>query len=461
VSIAHLGLADEPGDGGYLPDRTPPHDVMAEQSALGGMMLSAAAVDDVLELVQGRDFYLPKHEVVFDAIAAQRGRGEPTDVVTVTDALQKAGLISRAGGAEYLHTMTGLVPTAANAGHYASIVAEKAILRRLVEAGTRVVQMGFASEGDPAALLDLAIAEVTAAAGARRAPVRMMSQTIIDTFGRLGEEVEQVPSPWRSLNTYLGGFRPGKMYVIGARPGVGKTAIALQIAMELAHKGTVAFCSLEMGEEEINLRAMSQGAGVPLRALLGFRPLTREEDQRIAMWRATAPLSIAVDDRANVTVTDVRAFARSVAQADPKRPLAGVVVDYLQLMSDPRDISRQEKVSEMSRQLKILSRTLEVPVIALSQLNRGPEARADKKPALSDLRESGSIEQDADVVILLHRDMEAKDDASDVMLMFIGKNRQGPTGLARARWQGEYVRALDFGARPENGQVMLPDGDDR
>lgn len=448
MSIAHLGMNHDgdPSPESWSGERVPPHDLLAEQSAIGGMLLSARAVEDVVAVVQPRDFYIPKHEIIFDAILELTRRGDPVDVVTVTDELTKTGQLARGGGAEYLHTIVGQTVTSANAGFHADIVSEKAVLRRLVEAGTRIVQMGYASEGEPAVLVSNAQSELDQVAAHSVAEVRMMSATILDTIDVVDSDaVAATPSPWRTLNGIIGGFRPGALYVVGARPGVGKSVIALAVAMEMARHGTVAFSSLEMPEKELHIRAMSAGASVQLKELGKGKNINPVAWNKISAWRAQTPMAIAFDDRPGVTAFDVRTFARAVHR---KNPLSAIVVDYLQLMTDPREkVARWEKVGDMSRTLKILARELNVPVIALSQLNRGSETRADKMPQLADLRESGSIEQDADVVILLHRDMSGKVDASDELAMFVAKNRHGEVAIAKVRWQGEFVRALDYGAR--------------
>jgi replicative DNA helicase len=434
MSIAHLGISGQSGD------RVPPHDLLAEQSALGAVMLSPKAVNAVLELVRPEDFYIPKHETILTAVGALVRRGEPTDVIAVTDELTKSGELTRAGGAEYLHTLTGLVPTAANAGFYANVVAEKSDLRRMVDAGTRIVQMGYASEGDVSDLADRARREVDQIGVRRSAEVGFTSEEIFEVIDSLGNVPVQVETPWRSLNDAIGGLRPGKLYVVGARPAAGKSVVALQLATVLAARGAVAFSTLEMPRQEQQLRLIAQGAGVPFAALSGAAPLTPFLRERVAVWRAQASLRIAFDDRSSVGVQDVRSFARSVQR---KHPLAGVVVDYLQLMSGDSRLPRHEQVADMSRSLKVLARELDVPVIALSQLNRNSEGRADKRPQLADLRESGAIEQDADCVILLHRDLSGSAQADDRFEMLVAKNRQGPVKIADARWDGPYVRVVD------------------
>ena len=423
----------------------------AEVAVLGSVLLTNGDALDDLALT-GDDFTDGRNGEMFDVMRSMRVEGVAVDTVTFVAELERRGTVDRlAGGAAALWSLTDQVPTAHNVGFYADIVHQSGVRRRVKEFGVRVAQSAD-GEGDLNAFMDWARTDLDAAFGMTERQVRFMTETLLTTVETMTDDVSQVPSPWRTLNASIGGFRPGGLYVFGARPGVGKTAIGLQVAMKLAERGTVAFCSLEMPERDLHLRAISQGADIPLTDLLHAKGMSTWHWSRIAQWRAQTPLQIAFDDRSGTSVFDVRSFARSVHR---QRPLSGVVVDYLQLMTDKRDIPRHEKVADMSRQLKILARDLDVPVIALSQLNRSSEARSDKKPQLSDLRESGAIEQDADVVVLLHREMEAKDDASDELLMHVAKNRQGPGGVAAVRWEGRFVRAVDFGTARVFGQPEI------
>nr|WP_218857633.1 replicative DNA helicase [Leifsonia soli] len=454
VSIAHIGLADGRDQGDTRsPERTPPHDLLAEQSALGGMLLSKDAVADVVEVIRGTDFYIPKHEIIYDAILALYSHGEPTDVITVTDELTKIGELSRAGGAEYLHTLTSLVPTAANAGYYANIVGEKALLRRLVEAGTRITQMGYKAEGEVLDLVNNAQAEIYSVTGTQETedyvPLTEAVTVAIDEIEAAKHKdgsMTGVPTGFAELDELTNGLHPGQMVIVAARPALGKSTLALDFARAAAikHDMPTIFFSLEMGRSEIAMRLLSAEATVPLQNMRKGTVDNRDWTT-IASTRGRindAPLYI--DDSPNMTLVEIRAKCRRLKQ---RVGLKMVIIDYLQLMTSGKRVeSRQQEVSEFSRALKLLAKELQVPVIALSQLNRGPEQRADKLPALSDLRESGSIEQDADVVILLHRESAYEKDnprAGEADLI-VAKHRNGPTRTVTVAFQGMYSRFTDM-----------------
>ena len=454
MSIAYLGqgAAHEPRPGAR-PDRVPPHDLLAEQSTVGGMLLSKDAVADVIETVRGADFYDPKHELIFDAILTLYSRGEPTDVIAVTDELTKMGELGRAGGPEYLHTLTSIVPTAANAGYYASIVAEKSVLRRLVQAGTRIVQMGYASEGEVTDLVNAAQAEVYAVNGGvdsedyvpLGSAVTEAIEEIDAARGRDGTMVG-VPTGFAELDELTNGLHPGQLIVIAARPAIGKSTLGLDIARAAAirHRLPSIIFSLEMGRAEIAMRLLSAEASVPLHHMR--KGTVHDQDWTTiahTMGRVNeAPLYI--DDSPNMTLVEIRAKCRRLKQ---RAGLKLVVIDYLQLMTSGKRVeSRQQEVSEFSRALKLLAKELEVPVIAISQLNRGPEQRVDKKPMLSDLRESGSIEQDADMVILLHRE-DAYDPGgarAGEADFIVAKHRNGPTRTVTVGFHGHFSRFADL-----------------
>ncbi|HQE46628.1 MAG TPA: replicative DNA helicase [Rhodoglobus sp.] len=454
MSIAHLGLAgDQRQSSDSRGDRVPPHDLLAEQSAIGGMLLSKDAVADVIETVRGMDFYIPKHETIFEAVMNLYSHGEPTDVIAVTDELTKTGELTRAGGAEYLHTLTALVPTAANAGFYASIVAEKAVLRRLVEAGTRIVQMGYASEGEVVDLVNNAQAEIYAVTGGVESedfvPLTEAVTTAIDeietAMGRDGKMVG-VPTGFAELDDLTNGLHPGQLIILAARPALGKSTLGLDFARSAAIKNdmpTIIF-SLEMGRSEIAMRLLSAEASVPLQHMRKGTVHTNDWTT-IASTRGRindAPLYI--DDSPNMTLVEIRAKCRRLKQ---RVGLKMVIIDYLQLMTSGKKVeSRQQEVSEFSRALKLLAKELNVPVIAISQLNRGPEQRADKKPALSDLRESGSLEQDADMVILLHRESayEAENPSAGTADFIVAKHRNGPTRTITVGFHGHFSRFVDL-----------------
>ncbi|MDQ3423226.1 MAG: replicative DNA helicase [Actinomycetota bacterium] len=376
------------------PDRTPPQDNDAEQSVLGAMLLSKDAIADVLEVLRGTDFYRPAHETVYDAVLDLYGRGEPADAVTVSALLQRRGELGRVGGAPYLHTLVAGVPIAANAGYYAEIVREKAILRRLVDAGTRIVQMGYAGHGEIDEVVDRAQAEVYDVTEKRSsedyAPLSEIMEAALDEIEAIGNrdgEMVGVPTGFSELDDLTNGLHPGQLVVIAARPAIGKSTLALDFARAASIVNdlpTVIF-SLEMTRNEITMRLLSAEARIPLHHMRNGH-MSDDDWSRLARKMgevSNAPLFI--DDSPNMTMMEIRAKARRLRQ---RHGLKLIVLDYLQLMQSGKRVeSRQVEVSEFSRNLKLLAKELSVPVVALSQLNRGSEQRADKRPMLSDLRE--------------------------------------------------------------------------
>ena len=406
MSIDELeqGLSTRRPDAGF--DRTPPQDIPAEQSVLGGMMLSKDAIADVVEQLKGMDFYRPAHEMVFDAILDLYGRGEPADAVTVAGELTKRGEIGRIGGAPYLHTLISMVPTAANAGYYARIVRERAVLRRLVEAGTRIVQLGYATDGgDVDDIVNNAQAEVYAVTAQRTSEDYLPLADIIngtmeeiEAAGHRGEGMVGVPTGFLELDRLTNGLHPGQMIVLAARPAIGKSTLGIDILRSAAIKHGMAsvLFSLEMSRNEITMRMLAAEARVPLQ---NMRKGTMRDDDWTKLASTMGRLSEAplfIDDSPNMSLMEIRAKCRRLKQ---RHNLKLVVIDYLQLMSSGKRVeSRQQEVSEFSRALKLLAKELEVPVIAISQLNRGAEQRTDKRPQMSDLRESGCLTADTRVL---------------------------------------------------------------
>ena len=440
-------------------ERTPPQDLTAEQSVLGGMLVSPGAIADVVEVLRSADFYRPAHQLVFDAALDLYGRGDPVDGISVADALQKAGTLARAGGAPYLATLISSVPNAANAGYYARIVAEKAVLRRLVEAGTRIVAMGYAADAgaDGSGTADDAVDKAQAVVyqvTERRIsedyqPLEaLLPPTLAELEAIEGHDgtLTGVPTGFSGLDQLTNGLHAGQLVVVAARPAIGKSTLGLDLARSaaVAHQRCAAIFSLEMSRSEITMRLLSAEARVSLAAMRAGR-LTDDDWTRLARRMgemSTAPLYI--DDSPNLTMMEIRAKARRLKQS---KDLKLIVLDYLQLMSSPRRVeNRQQEVSEISRQCKLLAKELEVPIVAISQLNRASEQRQDKKPLLSDLRESGAIEQDADVVILLHREdaYEREHPRAGEADFIVAKHRNGPTGTITVVFQGHYSRFVDM-----------------
>ena len=442
--------SDVPEYGGT--DRTPPQDVQAEQSVLGAMLLSKDAIGDVAEIVRGHDFYRPAHEQIYSAIVDLYGRGEPADAITVADELAKRGELGKIGGHIYLHDLLSTVSIASNAAYYAEIVREKAILRRLVEASMRIAQLGYSGQGDVSGIVDAAQQAIYAVAegktGEDYQPLSALMEAALDEIEALSAHgiMAGVPTGFIELDELTNGLHPGQMVIIAARPGVGKSTLGLDIARaaSIQHGLCSAFFSLEMTKTEIVMRLLSAEAQVPLNDIRKGR-MSDENWSRIARKTAeVAEAPLFIDDSPNLTMMEIRAKARRLKQ---RHDLKLVIVDYLQLMTSGKRVeSRQLEVSEFSRQMKLLAKELDVPVVALSQLNRGPEQRTDKKPMLSDLRESGSLEQDADVVILLHReDMynNASERAGEADLI-VAKHRNGQTRPVTVAFQGHYSRFVDM-----------------
>ncbi|WP_082221095.1 replicative DNA helicase [Luteipulveratus halotolerans] len=596
MSIAELeGSYGPPQDGGGPgDDRVPPQDVHAEQSVIGGMLLSKDAIADCVEAVKGTDFYRPAHETIWDAIIDLYGRGEPADAITVADELTKRGDLARAGGQAYLHQLIQGVPTAANAGYYAQIVAERAVLRRLVDAGTRIVQMGYTpGGGDVEDIVNAAQAEVYSVADRRGSEdyVRLgevieATADEIEAASSSSGEMTGVPTGFTDLDTLTNGLHPGQMIVVAARPAVGKalaldtplptptgwttmgdvevgdeligadgrptrvvaatdvmtdrpcyevefsdgtvivadeqhqwfvsvdggapqvltsldvarcdgtvtvdrtpvagSSLAAEVwkvtavrpvvsvpvrcvevdneshlylasrAMIPTHNSTLGLdiaraasiknnqasviFSLEMSKTEITMRLLSAEAGIQLQHMR--KGTMRDEDwtKLAATMGKVSESPLYIDDSPNMSLMEIRAKCRRLKQT---HNLKLVIIDYLQLMTSGKKVeSRQQEVSEFSRALKLLAKEIEVPVIAISQLNRGPEQRTDKKPQMSDLRESGSIEQDADMVILLHREdsFNKESERAGEADLIVAKHRNGPTDTIILAFQGHYSR---------------------
>ena len=429
--------------------RTMPHDDVAEQSVLGGMLLSKDAIADVVESLRASDFYKPAHETIYEAILSLYGHGSPADAITVADELKKRGELTRVGGASYIHTLIASVPTAANAQYYAEIVKEHAIMRRLIEAGTKIAQLGYANETEVDTLVDQAQAEIYAVTdGNAKEDYVSFSEALEETINEIDansnrpDGVYGVPTDFIEFDELTGGLHGGQMIVIAARPGVGKSTLALDIARSASihHQMTTVFFSLEMSRTELAMRILSAEGKISM-GRLKKGDLDTEGWTNLATLQGridSAPLFI--DDSPNMTLMEIRAKCRRLKQ---RNDLKLVVLDYLQLMSSGKKVeSRQQEVSEFSRSLKLLAKELDVPVIALSHLNRGSEQRTDKRPMVSDLRESGSIEQDADMVILLHREDMYNPDSERVgeADMIIAKHRGGPTRTIPLAFSGKYSR---------------------
>jgi replicative DNA helicase len=434
--------------------RVPPNDQAAEMSTLGGMLLSTDAATTVLGMLTGDDFYYPKHEIIFSAINTVYGRSEPIDVIMITEQLTREGNLAKVGGASYLHTLESSVPTAANASYYAGIVADKSVLRKLVQSGTRITQLGYAAEGEPTELVNEAQMDIFAigrASGANEGLV--LSDAVkfaldeLENREKAAEDGIDVPTGFRELDEVTNGLRPGQLILIAARPGLGKSTLALDIARASALRANVptVFFSLEMSAGEISQRLLSAETSVPLTVIRKGRTLSADTWKRLNSVQArVGETPMYIDDSPNLTLSEIRAKCRRLKA---QRGIKLVIIDYLQLLTSGKKFeNRQQEVSEFSRALKLLAKELEVPIVALSQLNRGPEQTQDKRPLLSHLRESGSLEQDADIVLLLHRErqLEQGQNTSDAEIL-IAKHRNGEMRDIKVLFEGHYSRFSDVG----------------
>ncbi|SDL28744.1 replicative DNA helicase [Streptomyces indicus] len=435
-------------------ERVPPQDTAAEQCVLGGMLLSKRAVGEVVEVTTAEDFYRPAHETIFRAIVDLYSRNEPADQVTVANHLRELGLLSKVGGAGYLSELVRAVPTAANAEYYAEIVRDCATRRRLVEAGRRITELGYTGEGEAQHATDAAQVEL---ANVLRVQEDADSALLGEDLPDVVAELEKLQSEGRAigvstgfvdLDALLHGLHGGQMIIIAGRPGLGKSTLGVDFlrASSLRDKIPAAFFSLEMSRREVQHRIISAEARIGLHKIRGGN-MTDHDWAAFAnqMERlTTAPLTI--DATPNRTVTQIRARSRQIKQ---KTGLGLVVIDYLQLLDSPgkkRAENRQVEVSEMSRGMKLMAKELDVPVVVLCQLNRGPELRTDKVPMLADLRESGSLEQDADVVILVHREdaYDKESPRAGEVDLIVAKHRAGPTSKITVAAQLHYSRFVDM-----------------
>ena len=437
-------------------DRLPPHNLDAEQSLLGALLMSRDAILAVAELgLSADDFYKPSHQHVYDAIRVLLGSGEPVDAVTVAEELRRALLLDDIGGPGFLIELQAVTPAISNATRYARIVKDTAMLRRLIRVAGEIAELGYDEPDDVAKVLDVAEQKVFDLAEDRvtdsTKEVKELIGLVVDDLERIIEQghiLTGVATGYTDLDELLSGLQPSTLNVVGARPSMGKTAFGLGIATAVAKAGLpVLFFSLEMGHKELTQRVLAAEARVDSSKFRTGR-LSQQDWSKIG--RAIAELEHAplfIDDNPLITVMEMRAKARRLLARTGK--LGCVVVDYLQLMSGrDRAENRQVEVSELSRGLKILARELSVPIVALSQLSRGLESRADKRPMLSDLRESGSIEQDADVVMFIYRDEVYNADSAErgAAEIIVSKHRNGPIGTKKLVFLGQYTR-FDNAAR--------------
>ncbi len=447
-----------------LSPNLPPHNLEAEQSVLGAMLVNPNAVAVVAEMVAVEDFYRDAHRHVYGAVLKLFDRGEEVDVVTVSAQLERENTLEKAGGREFVHSLADFVPTAANAGHYARIVHEQGMLRSIIRVGSEIFELGSQHPGTVPELLDRCEQLVFAIQQHRGGgDFYLLKEIIVRNFEKLDlmqrdQAVSGVASGFEPIDRLTGGFQPTNLIVLAARPGVGKTSLALNIAHNVAvgTKAPVAIFSLEMSAQELGERLLCSAARVSSHKV---RTGTLSGDDYGKLVQAAGELEkadIFIDESAGLNMFELRAKARRLKS---KHDLKLIIVDYLQLMGgDGHAENRQQEVAAISRSLKQLGRELQLPIIAVSQLNRAPEVRADREPQLADLRESGAIEQDADMVIFLYEDprKEQGPQSKGVINVRIAKNRNGPTDTIRLGWVKEYTK---FRALPRSDTYDYDDAE--
>jgi replicative DNA helicase len=434
----------------------PPQNLEAEESVLGAMMLSPGAIGAVSEVLDAGDFYRESHAKIYRAALALYAKGEPVDAITLVDELEERGELEDAGGRTRVHELAALVPASANAGHYARIVREMATLRGLIRAGGEISTLGWERPGETTDLVDRAEQIVFDLSQSRvTSEFSHIEELLKDSFERItalyeaGAEVTGTPSGFRDLDKLTSGFQPGNLIIVAARPSMGKSGLGLCMAANLAMRAEVptAIFTLEMSKSEVTQRLMCSEAKVESQRLRTGKLAADDWPRLTAACDRLAKAPIYVDDTGSITMMEIRSKARRLKSREPSLGL--IVVDYMQLMTSGVSAeNRVQEVSQISRSLKILARDLDVPILAMSQLSRAVEQRHDKRPILSDLRESGSIEQDADLVLFIYRD-EYYNDESDqqgIAELHLAKHRNGPTDTVKLSFLKRYAKFADLAA---------------
>ena len=433
-------------------ERIPPHSDDAEKSVLGSIILDKEALFEVLEILSPVDFYSEMHRHTYRAVVALYRKGESVDMLTVSEELKKRNTLEMAGGRSYIAQLSSMVPSTANAAQYAKIVSEKALLRSLINASSEIMEQAYQATMEPEEVLDQAEQAVFKIAQTRqKRDFEALKEILYANLNRIDEVAKMeggltgLTTGFVSLDKYTSGLQKSDLIIVAARPSMGKTAFALNIAQQAALKGdtSVLIFSLEMSKEQLGQRLLSMEAKVEMQKLKTGNLERADWDQIYEAIDKLSTAKIYIDDTPGISVLEIKNKSRRLKA---EKGLDLIVIDYLQLMSiEGRVESRQQEISALSRYLKQLARELDCPVIVLSQLSRAPEQRSDHRPVLSDLRESGSIEQDADIVMFLYRDeyYNPETDKPNICEINIAKHRSGPTGTDEVTWLGKYTRFVD------------------
>jgi replicative DNA helicase len=439
--------------------QVPPQNLDAEESVLGAMMLSPSAIAAVSEVLSadGREYYRESHAKVYRAALSLYAKGEPVDAITLVDELDERGELEDVGGKVRIHELAALVPASANAGHYAQIVKEAATLRGLIRVGGEIARLGWERPGETPELVDRAEQILFDLSQEKATSEFSHIETLLkESFERItqlyesGAEVTGVPSGFRDLDRITSGFQEGNLVVMAARPSMGKSALGLGVAANLAVRRNipVALFTLEMSKSEVTQRLMCSEAKVESQRLRTGKLSADDWPRLTAACDKLAKAPLYVDDTGSITMMEIRSKARRLKSKHADLGL--IIVDYLQLMTSGTTVeNRVQEVSQISRSLKVLARDLDVPIVALSQLSRAVEQRHDKRPILSDLRESGSIEQDADIVMFIYRDEYYNAEESDqqgLAEVIVAKHRNGPTDTVKLSFLKRYAKFSDLAA---------------
>ena len=457
VSLADTSRTHLEQAGERLSSIVPPQNLEAEESVLGSMLLSPVAVGTVSEILDASDFYRESHAKMYRAALSLWSKGEPVDAITLVNELDERAELDAAGGQARVVELAALVPAASNVDHYARIVKEMSTLRGLIRAGQEIVRLGQEREGEVSDLVDRA-EQIVFELGQKRATSDFSHiETLLkESFERIthlyeaGTEITGVPSGYRELDLMTSGFQPGNLIILAARPSMGKSGLGLCIVTNLGvrHQTPVALFTLEMSKSEVTQRMMCSEAKVESQRLRTGRLAPDDWPRLTAACDRLMKAPIFVDDAGSTSIMELRSKARRLKSREPALGL--IVVDYLQLMASDRNVeSRVQEVSQISRALKVLARELEVPILAMSQLSRAVEQRHDKRPILSDLRDSGSIEQDADLVFFIYRDeyyLGEESDQQGIAEVILAKHRNGPTGTVKLSWLRRYAKFADLAA---------------
>ncbi|WLR50842.1 replicative DNA helicase [Bacillus tianshenii] len=446
-------------------DRTPPQNIEAEQAVLGAIFLEPSAMTNASESLIPEDFYRVAHQKIFEVMLDIAERGEPVDLVTVTSELSNRKILEEAGGVSYLSELADSVPTAANIEYYAKIVEEKSTLRRLIRTATNIVSDSYARDDDIDALLNDAEKHILEVAQRKNTSAfQSIKDILVDAYDNIEMlhnrkgDITGIPTGFVDLDHMTAGFQRNDFIIVAARPSVGKTAFALNIAQNVATKTdeNVAIFSLEMGAQQLVMRMLCAEGNIDAQALRTGKMDEKDWEKLTMAMGSLANAGIYIDDTPGIRVGDIRAKCRRLKQ---ENGIGMILIDYLQLIqgSGRGGENRQQEVSEISRSLKALAREMEVPVIALSQLSRGVESRQDKRPMMSDIRESGSIEQDADIVAFLYREdyYDKESEAQNIIEIIIAKQRNGPVGTVELAFLKEYNKFVNLD-RTHQEQNMPP-----